>query len=227
VSSKPYRAVILGATGAVGSALTRELLASPLCRGVVAITRRAADFESTEKLRVHVIDLRELEASTALHASGCDVAFCTLGVGQPWGMPLDALWRVDVEYAGAFARGAAAGGVRHISLLSSLWANPRAPIQYFRVKGAAEDAVVRAGVSRTSLFRPSLLATDDIRYGLQDRLAQTFFPVMAPVLPSSLRHIHVRDLGRAMRLNAERPGRTGTEILHYDEFQALLRAAGG
>jgi uncharacterized protein YbjT (DUF2867 family) len=36
----PYRALVVGATGAVGSALVAELLASPRCQEVLTLTRR-------------------------------------------------------------------------------------------------------------------------------------------------------------------------------------------
>ncbi len=35
-----YKAVVVGGTGAVGSALVRELLASPACTGVTVLARR-------------------------------------------------------------------------------------------------------------------------------------------------------------------------------------------
>ncbi len=89
---------------------------------------------------------------------------------------------MDIEYAGAFAKGAAVVGVGHISLLSSVGANPASRSRYLRVKAEAEQAVIAAGIARTSLFRPSLLVTHDIRYGLQDRLTQALFPIVAPLV---------------------------------------------
>ena len=119
-----YRALIVGATGAVGSALVGELLFSGACTEVLALTRRPFDaFTDAAKLRVHVVNFEQLERATGESAKGCDVAFCTMGIGQPRKVAFDEFWRVDVEYAGAFARGAAAAGVRHISLLSSVGAD--------------------------------------------------------------------------------------------------------
>ena len=132
---------------------------------------------------------------------------------------------MDIEYAGAFAKGAAMVGVGHISLLSSVGANPASRSRYLRVKAEAEQAVIAAGIARTSLFRPSLLVTHDIRYGLQDRLTQALFPIVAPLVPSLYHQIRVEDLGRAMRMNTERPGAPGVEVLHYPDFMALVDPA--
>jgi uncharacterized protein YbjT (DUF2867 family) len=221
-----YRAVVIGATGAVGGALVRELLASSACARVVALTRRPAEgLPPSSKLTVHVVPFDALQERTAELASGCELAFCTMGVGQPRKVAFDEFWRVDVEYAGAFARGAAAAGVRHLSLLSSVGANLSSRNPYLRVKGVAEQIVERAGIgiARTSLFRPSLLVTRELRYGLQDRLTQRLFPLIAPLLPNRYHQVRVEDLARAMRVNAERAGPHGVEVLEYPDVIRLLR----
>jgi len=221
-------AVVVGATGAVGSALVRELLASPAFTRVTALTRRPFDgfsqASSREKLRVEVIDLADLEQVAARLAAGFTTAFCTLGVGQPRKVAPAEVWKIDVEYAGAFARGARAAGVAHISLLSSVGADVASRARYLHVKGAAEAAVVGAGIARTSLFRPSLLVTRELRYGLQDRITQAVYPRISWALPSRFHEIRVEDLGAAMRVNAERPGAAGTEILQYAEVVSLLES---
>jgi len=221
--SSSYRAVVIGATGAVGSALTHELVASPRCSHVTALVRRKSDLLGTAaKLSQHVVDFDRLEESTRAAAHGCEVAFCTMGVGQPRKVPREEQWRVDVELAAAFARGCRSAGVRHISLLTSVSARPTAGNYYLRVKGAAEEAVTQVGFARTSFFRPSLLVTRDVRYGLQDRLTQALFPWVARLLPSRFRQIRVETLARAMRVNAERES-DGIEFLHWSDFTALAR----
>ncbi len=224
-----YKAVVVGATGAVGSALVRELAASPACTAVVALVRRAttvfAHAEGWEKIRIEVVDFERLEPSTAELAAGCDAAFCTMGIGQPRKVPAAEFRRVDVDYAGAFARGAKTAGARQITLLSSVGANAASHNWYLRTKGDAERAVVDAGIARVSLFRPSLLVTQQIRYGLQDRLSQFFVPLFAPFIPARYHQIRVEDLARAMRLDAERGGPAGTAILTYPDFRRLLESA--
>ena len=221
-----YQALVIGATGAVGSALVRELLASPHCDAVTILTRRhTAVFDHAPglaRLQERVIDFEQLEDQTADAARDRQVAFCTLGVGQPRKMARKQVWKIDVDYTAAFGRGLAAGGVRHVSLLSAAGADPQSGNWYFKVKGAAEEALKAANIPRTSLFRPSLLATEEIRYGLQDRLMQGIFPRISWLLPSRFHEIRVEDLGRCMRMNAERPDGEAVEVLHYQDFVTLL-----
>jgi uncharacterized protein YbjT (DUF2867 family) len=131
---------------------------------------------------------------------------------------------VDAEYASVFASACKNAGVRHMSLLGALGANPRSSNFYLRVKGAVEERFRSTGFVRLSLFRPSVLMTETLRYGFQDWLTQHLFPVASRLLPSRFHEIRVDHLARAMRLNAEREGE-GAEVLVYDHFLDLLRSA--
>lgn len=228
------RAVVLGATGAVGSALVRELLASGAWSAVLILVRRSTDAfagsEAARKLTIRVVEMEQLErdARTALAAPEWSSstepvsAFCTLGVGQPRKVPREVFRHVDVDYPAAFSRACKAADVKHMTLLSSVGAYAASSSFYLRVKGEAEAAIAAPGFERVSLFRPSQLMTDHIRYGLQDRVAQWLFPRISPLLPSKWRGIHVDTLARAMRLNAERPARDRVEVLHWEDFRALV-----
>src|SRR6185369_16650082 len=102
-----YRAIVVGATGAVGSALVRELLASPHCEEVTALTRRKveifAGLPGHGKLRQRVIDMNDLERETAEAARGYATAFCTMDVGQPRKMAKDEVRKVDVDCPAAWS----------------------------------------------------------------------------------------------------------------------------
>ena len=85
-----------------------------------------------EKLALEEVDLSELETATTELASGCDLAFMTMGIGQPRKVSREVFRRVDLEYAAAFAKGSAAAGIRHISMLSSVGANLDSRSYYLR-----------------------------------------------------------------------------------------------
>jgi uncharacterized protein YbjT (DUF2867 family) len=224
-----YRAVVIGGTGAVGSSLVRELIASPFCEQVSMLVRQEPAeglFDDPKgKLKVQVVDMDQLGTEAVAPARGCAAAFCTMGIGQPRKVSRAQFFKVDVEYAVAFARACKIAGASHFSLLSSIGANANSRSHYLHVKGVVEERVSELGFERVSLFRPSLLVTEHIRYGLQDRVTQALFPIAARFLADRYHPIRVEELGRAMRLNAERAGQSGVEALTYREFCALLDAA--
>jgi uncharacterized protein YbjT (DUF2867 family) len=230
--AEPYRAVVLGATGAVGGALMRELFASPLCICVTAIVRRETPELMTipgarGKLITILANLGRLEHDTRAALSFAlphRLAFCTMGVGQPRKVSAEEHRRVDVEYVAAFARACRESKVHHFSLLSAVGANSRSRSRYIRVKGDAEAAVRALGFPRTSLFRPSVLVTPEIRYGTQDRITQWLMPRVSRFLPSRFHEIHVDALARAMRINADREPTRPVEILEYDDVVRLLHS---
>ena len=130
--------------------------------------------------------------------------------------------RIDVELAPAFAPALRGGGVQHLSLLTSVGEDPASRPRYLRIKGVVETHFRERGFERTSFFRPSLLVTPALRHGLQDRIAQAGFPLLSWAIPQWFHQIRVEDLGRAMRINAERDG-AGVESLEYPGFMRLLR----
>src|SRR5688500_8012219 len=104
MQTRVAKAVVIGATGAVGSALVAQLLASAACAQGTTLTRRSVTMfdalPGREKLRQHVIDMTDIEHATRGLADGHELAFCTMGIGQPRKTTMEEFWRVDVEYAG-------------------------------------------------------------------------------------------------------------------------------
>jgi hypothetical protein len=73
-----------------------------------------------------------------------------------------------------------------------------------------------------------LLKTKNIRYGLQDKLTQSIFPVLEYVIPLRYHGIPVEELGLAMVKNAEHhlqetKEENVVEYLEYKDFVNILK----
>jgi len=219
-----YKAVIIGASGAVGGGVLQELLLSPKCSVITSLGRKefklSSEQKESSKFTHHIVDLDKLESASELVA-GHDFAFCTLGVGQPTKVSLEYLTKVEYDYIVNFGKICKAGGVKHISLLSSINVSATSMINALKVKWKTETAIQSLEFDRCSFFRPSLLVTQNIRYGLQDSIVQAVFPKLTWMLPSRYHEISVENLGRAMRINSEQQGK-GVEFYEYPEFVKLL-----
>jgi len=147
-------AVVLGATGLVGSELVRLLLASDQYARVVTVSRRPLQIKN-EKLETCVVDFDRLD-DIAEKISG-DVLFSCLGTTKKQAGSIAAQRVVDHDYQLQVARFAAANDVPHYCLVSSSGANPASASAYMKMKGELEQAVKQLGFKRVSLFQPSLL----------------------------------------------------------------------
>lgn len=226
-----YRAIVIGATGAVGSSIVRALLRSPNCEHVAIVVRRRTElFASTEasgRLSQHVVAMDSMENDVAAAASGYRVAFSALGVGQARKVSPVEFWKVEVEYPTAFGRACRAAGVSQLSALSALGARRDARVATFRAKAALEDQLGQVGFPRTRFFRPSLLLTPEIRYGAEERLGRALVVLFGWALPKRFHAVHVEDLGTAMCREAELPNPVpGVRVLFYPDFAPWFRGAG-
>lgn len=157
------KAVLIGATGAVGKDLLQALLEDARYTEVVAFARRALGVQH-EKLREHTIDF-DAPATWQELVKG-DVLFSTLGTSLKQAGSKEAQRHIDYDYQLAFAKAARANGVKSLVLLSSIGADSKSSIFYLRLKGELDDAVRGLGFDSLSIVRPpSLIRAKSKRFG--------------------------------------------------------------
>ena len=157
------KAVLIGATGAVGKDLLQALLEDARYTEVVAFARRALGVQH-EKLREHTIDF-DAPATWQELVKG-DILFSTLGTSLKQAGSKEAQRHIDYDYQLAFAKAARANGVKSLVLLSSIGADSKSSIFYLRLKGELDDAVRGLGFDSLSIVRPpSLIRAKSKRFG--------------------------------------------------------------
>jgi len=234
-------AVILGASGSVGSALIKELIRSGSFKPIVTLVRRSqpdqvalardAGVELRERL-VPAMDPAGLEAATVeafRSLEGDVVGLSVLGIGAGTSkLSIDAHRAVDVQLNAAFARGLKASGrVRHLAFMSAAGADPTAATtgsgaagmaRYARVKGEAEEAVKAGGPAVLSIFRPAMIIGSRHTPWLLEKM----LPAFSFVTPAKYRSITVEQIAKAMIATSLRtPATSG--VYQYPEMMALNR----
>ena len=149
------KAILLGATGAVGRDLVRQLLQDYRFTELYLLVRRIPEGLSSPKLRIEVLDFDQPDQWPELPEA--DVLFSSLGTTLRDAGSQAAQYRVDYGYQYEVARRAAARGVPHYVLVSSWGATPKAQSFYSRMKGELEEAVQALPFRRISILRPPLL----------------------------------------------------------------------
>lgn len=149
------KAILLGATGAVGRDLVRQLLQDDRFTELYLLVRRIPEGLSSPKLRTQVLDFDQPDEWPELPEA--DVLFSSLGTTLRDAGSQAAQYRVDYGYQYEVARRAAARGVPHYILVSAWGAKPKARSFYSRMKGELEEAVQALPFRRISILRPPLL----------------------------------------------------------------------
>lgn len=147
-------AIIIGATGLVGSALLQVLLTDNRFTKVIVLGRSKTEV-SHEKLEEHIIDFGKPQLWKQ-YVQG-DVLFSCLGTTMKQAGGKDAQYRVDYTYQFAVASIAAENKVPVYVLVSSVGANPDSRFFYTQMKGQLDDGVSRLPFSSINIVRPGLL----------------------------------------------------------------------
>lgn len=148
------KAIVIGATGAVGKELVRALLDDARYTEVAVFVRRDPGV-THQRLTAHVINFEQPDTWRALVTG--DVLFSALGTSLKQAGSKEAQRHIDYDYQHMFAEAAHANGVPHLVQLSSLGADSRSSIFYLRLKGELDDAVQRLGFDTVHIVRPPSL----------------------------------------------------------------------
>jgi len=168
-------AIVIGATGLVGSALVNKLASAKHVDKIITLTRRPVNHASS-KVENHVVNFNHLEDSITLFKG--DFLFSCLGTTRRQAGSIAAQREVDLEYQFKAAQLAAQNGVAHFLLVSSSGANDKSKNPYLKMKGELEQRIKLLPFKRISFFQPSLLMgpREEFRFG--EKLGGLVLPVL-------------------------------------------------
>lgn len=150
-------AIVIGATGLVGSEVLDLLLEDERYQTVKVFHRRSTGI-SHPKLEEHVIDFEKIEEWRDLITG--DELYSALGTTAKKAGSQEAQYTIDFTYQYETAKAAAENGVMKYSLVSSAGANYQSRMFYSRLKGELDDAVKELPFEVTTILRPSILDGD-------------------------------------------------------------------
>lgn len=213
------KAIVIGATGAVGKELVRALLDDARYTEVAVFVRRDPDVTHS-KLTAHVINFEQPDTWRALVTG--DVLFSALGTSLKQAGSKEAQRRIDYDYQYMFAEAAHANGVPHLVLLSSLGADSRSSIFYLRLKGELDDAVQRLGFDTVHIVRPpSLIRPEAKRLG-ETAVVKILQGLNAVGIAKNLAPMSVDTVARCM-MEIGTENRGGVQIITGQDIRDYMR----
>ena len=210
-------AIIIGATGAVGKEILKEILENDFYNKVYILGRESIrKLPRGEILTKIIVDFENLNFDTSI-LEDADV-FASLGTTIKIAGSKENQRKIDVDYTVNFSK-LCEGKVRSFNVVSAIGANSNSKNFYNSLKGELEDKlkVMNLGVLR--IFQPSLLISkrDDKRF--LEELFMKVSPIFKLVLKGKTKKyspIEVSVLGREIvRFATENKGE-GTYT--YNDF---------
>jgi uncharacterized protein YbjT (DUF2867 family) len=208
-------AIILGASGLVGSHLLDELLADPKFSRVTSLSRRHLSV-THPRLEQRIVDFEHLDN---LILPAADAVFCCLGSTRKAAGSRAAFRRIDHDYVIDIAQRARAAGAKQFLLISSMGANAHSPFFYMRTKGELENNLRALGYPSASVFRPAYLVGVRSQSRPGEDAAGAFMQALAPITPAAFRPVPARAVARAM-LNQAHHAPSGFHIIQSGEILA-------
>ncbi len=150
-------AVLIGATGLVGSEVLNLLLEDGRYRKVKVFHKRSTGIQHP-KLEEHIIDFDNIHEWQ--HLITGDELYSALGTTIKKAGNEESQYAVDYTYQYEVAKAAADNGVKRYSLISSAGANHRSRVFYSRLKGELDDDVKALPFEVITIMRPSILSGD-------------------------------------------------------------------
>jgi uncharacterized protein YbjT (DUF2867 family) len=187
-------AIILGASGLVGSKLLRLLLEDETYTNVVAYVRKPLELDH-EKLEVRERDLLD---ESAFADARCDDLFCCIGTTQAKTPDLTEYRKIDYGIPVNAARSALNLGMQRCLVISSMGAKVDSRTFYLRVKGQMEEALMKMGISELHILRPSLLLGDREEFRFGERVFAFLMKFFRWFIPKRYRAIEADQVAGAM-----------------------------
>lgn len=169
-------ALIIGATGLIGSQLVDLLLESPLYEKVILFAKRPSG-KSHVKLQEYVVDFDQPE--TYEHLVKGDDFFCAIGTTIKKAGSQSAFRKVDFDYPIVFSKIAKKNDVAQFLVVSSLGADKDSNNFYLKTKGEMEFDLTQANFKATKIVRPSLLLGPRSEFRLGERVGAVFMKVFS------------------------------------------------
>ncbi|WP_057912952.1 NAD(P)H-binding protein [Peribacillus muralis] len=213
-------AMVLGATGVVGTQLVKELGNSHIYEEIHLLTRRHVEIKEPN-CTVHTVDFERL--TSFAHLFNVTDVFICLGTTIKKAKSKEAFRKVDYDYVMKAAKIAKNCNVEKLLVITAMGANSKSTFFYSRVKGDVEGGLQQLALKSVHIFRPSLLLGEREEFrvgekisGIVSSIAQFIF--IGPLRP--YRAIEAKKVAAAMYIAAQ-TSTTGFHIHPSDDIEKL------
>lgn len=213
------KALVVGATGLIGSHCLEELLHDDQY-SYVEIWVRNVSGNSHPKLIEKLINFDKFSELPLIDA---DHVFCCLGTTINKVKTKEAFVKIDKQYVSELANLADRSGCKKFFVISSIGANKNTNNFYLRTKGEMEEAVKSYSIPEIYIFRPSMLLGKRKEFRFGEQIGKALMVIFQYLLVGKMkkyRGIQASTVAKAMLRVAKR-NEKGIFILESDEIERV------
>ncbi|AMR30968.1 nucleoside-diphosphate sugar epimerase [Mucilaginibacter sp. PAMC 26640] len=212
-----YKAIVVGASGLIGSSLLTMLLNHAEYDEVLVLVRKELPLQH-KKLVQLVVDFDNLDKHS--DAITGHALFCCLGTTKSKTPDAARYRKIDHDYPLQLAQFAKKNGVKHCHLVSAIGANKTSSTFYLKLKGELEEDLQKVGLQTLHIYQPSMLYGDRKEQRSLETVFVGIFKVINPLLLGGwrkFRSIPADSVAHAMYKNSLN-GESGIFIHTYDNI---------
>lgn len=178
-------AVIIGATGAVGKEILKEILIGQYYKRIYVLGRNSiTSIPDEERLTKIIIDFENINFDTSI-LENADV-FASLGTTIKIAGSKENQRKIDVDYTVNFAK-LCEGKIRSFNVVSAMGANSKSKNFYTSFKGELEDKLKELNLGVLRIFQPSLLISKREDKRFFERLLIKISPIFQILLKGKMK----------------------------------------
>lgn len=192
------RAVIVGASGLVGSHLLELLLQNDHFEEIRSFSRKKLDITHPKLLQFEIDFERLTDYSEQFSGN---ILFCCVGTTIKKAGSKEKFQRIDYEIPVRLAQIAAQNHFDTLIVISSLGANHDSSNFYLKTKGKMQQSVENQNIPRKIFIQPSLLLGERTEFRFGERSGEIVLRIFGFLLIGGLRKyraIHAGDVAQAM-----------------------------
>lgn len=182
-------AIIIGATGLVGSELTKKLLIDNRYDKVKVFVRRTTGISNT-KIEEHIVDFDKI--GTWKNQLIGDELYSALGTTIKKAGSKEVQYKIDFDYQYITAKLASENGVQKYLLVSSIGAKSKSKNFYLNMKGNLDNAVQLFPFDQILIFRPSILVGERLEKRFGELLGIKIAGVITNIIPAVKKYSPIR-----------------------------------
>ena len=221
---KKQTAVVIGATGLIGTHLVQQLLSDDTFTIVRTLSRKQLVFNH-QKLQQRIVNFNDLNDFTTKLGEG-DIIFSCIGTTQKNVKGNNEEYKkIDHDIPLHAAEAGVLQGFKKFLIVSSVGADATSSNFYLQLKGRIENEIKSLPFESVSIFRPSMLLGKRMEKRRFEKVLQGSIKFISGFMIGALQKYHsiyAKDVAKAMIAESKQEN-TGIHIFKYKEIMHLIR----